>query len=110
MVVYVLSAFIIPVNFDEMPEATIKVRRITVEEAREILANGFVSAVGHEGTAKLLSQLLGIQIPAERRTIFMRPGDRAVHFYLKSRLPEGVVLNEEQLKSLPFWLVLSEVE
>jgi hypothetical protein len=39
----------------------------------------------------------------------MKPGDRAIHFFLKSRLPEGVVLGEEELKKLDFWLVLSEV-
>jgi hypothetical protein len=110
MVVYLLNTLITPINFDEAPQAKIKLRRISVEEAKEVLADGFVSAVGHEATAKLLSQLLGIQVPMERRTIFLKPGDRAIHFFLKSRLPEGVVLTEEQLKGLDFWLVLSEVE
>ena len=110
MVVYLLNTLIVPINFDENPQARVKLRRISVEEAKEVLADGFVSAVGHEATAKVLSQLLGIQVPMERRTIFLKPGDRAVHFFLKSRLPEGVVLTEEQLKGLDFWLVLSEVE
>jgi hypothetical protein len=109
MATYVLNTLIVPVNFDESPEAVVKVRRITVEEAREILSGGFISAVGHEATAKLLSQLLGIEIPAIRQAIFMKPGDKAVHFFLKTRLPEGVVLGEEELKKLEFWLVLSEV-
>jgi hypothetical protein len=110
MVIYVLNTLITPIDFSELPEAKVRLRRITPEEARQILADGFVSAVGHEGTARLLSKLLGISIPTDRRTIFMRPGDKAVHFFLKSRLPEGVVLTEEQLKSLDFWLVLSEVQ
>jgi len=110
MAVYILNTLIVPVNFDETPEAKVRLRRISVEEARAILAGGFISAVGHEATAKLLSQLLGVEIPAIRQTIFMKPGDKAVHFFLKSRLPEGVVLGEEELKRLEFWLVLSEVE
>jgi hypothetical protein len=109
MAVYILNTLIVPVNFDEAAEAKVKLRRITVEEARQILSSGFVSAVGHEATAKLLSQLLGIQIPMERRTIFMKPGDKAIHFFLKTRLPEGTILGEEELKKLDFWLVLSEV-
>jgi hypothetical protein len=112
MVLYVLNTLITPINFDEYAEARVKLRKITISEAREILASttDFVSAVGHEATAKLLSQLLGIQIPAERRTIFMRPGDKAIHFFLKVRLPEGIILTEEQLRRLDYWLVLSEVE
>jgi hypothetical protein len=110
MVVYILNTLIVPIDFDKFSEARIKLKKISVEEAKEVLANGFVSAVGHEATAKLLSQLLGIQIPVERRTIFMKPGDRAIHFFLKARLPEGVILDEEQLRRLDYWLVLSEVE
>jgi hypothetical protein len=110
MVTYVLNTLITPVDFDEFSEIKIRLRRISVEEARQIISDGFISAVGHEGTARLLSQLLGIQIPAERRTIFMRPGDKAIHFFLKVRLPEGVILDEEQLRRLDYWLVLSEVQ
>jgi hypothetical protein len=111
MVLYVLNTLITPINFDEYAEARVRLRKVSVEEAREILAStNFISAVGHEGTAKLLSQLLGVHIPAERRTVFMKPGDKAIHFFLKTRLPEGVVLSEDELKKLDFWLVLSEVQ
>jgi hypothetical protein len=110
MVVYILNTLIVPIDFDKFSEARIKLKKISVEEAKEVLANGFVSAVGHEATAKLLSKLLGVEIPMNRQTIFMRPGDKAIHFFLKVRLPEGVILTEEQLRSLDFWLVLSEVE
>jgi len=110
MVVYVLNTLITPVDFDKFSEVRVKLKKISVEEAKEILANGFVSAVGHEATARLLSQLLGIQVPMERRTIFLKPGDRAVHFFLKTRLPEGAILSEDELRKLDFWLVLSEVQ
>jgi hypothetical protein len=65
--------------------------------------------VGHEATASLLSKLLGVTIPFNRATIFLQPGDRCLHFFLKSRIPEGKILTEDELKSLDFWLVLSEV-
>jgi len=109
MVLYVLNSLIIPVNFDERSEAVVRMKKITIEEAKSLLKNPFVSAVGHEGTAKLLSELLGIEIPVNRTTIFMKQGDLAIHFFLKERLPEGKVLSKEELQGLQYWLVLSEV-
>jgi len=105
-----MNTLITPINFDKTQTATVTFRKITVEEAKEILKNTFVSAIGHEGTAKLLSQLLGVNIPTNRITIFMEKGDKAIHFFLKQRLPEGAVLSEDELKKLQFWLVLSEVQ
>ena len=88
--------------------------RMTMEEARERAKKAFeraelVSAVGHEGTAMLLSRLLGLEIKAERKTVFLRKGDSAIQFFLKERLPEGKVLSEEELSRLAYWLVWSEV-
>jgi hypothetical protein len=85
-------------------------RPISVEEARSILlAEGFVSAVGHEGTANLLSNLLGVSIPANRIAITMKPGDKALVFQLLHRLPEGRVLSVEELKAVPYRLGLLEM-
>jgi hypothetical protein len=39
----------------------------------------------------------------------MKPGDTGIHIFLKSRIPEGKVLTEEEIKNLPFWLVQSLV-
>jgi len=108
--VYLLNTLVIPVNFDTYDEAYIKMEKISVDEAKQILQNKeFISAIGHEGTAKLLSQLLGINIPVNRITVFFEPGDIGIHFFLKQRLPEGKVLTEEELKELDFWLVKSEL-
>ena len=40
----------------------------------------------------------------------MEPGDKAIHLFLKERLPEGKILSEEEMKSVKYWLVLSEIE
>jgi Domain of unknown function (DUF1874). len=108
--IYLLNTLVIPVNFDTYENVYIRAETITIEEAKQILINNpFISAIGHEGTAKLLSQLLGINIPVNRITVFFEPGDIGIHFFLKQRLPEGKVLTEEELKELDFWLVKSEV-
>jgi hypothetical protein len=108
---YVLNTLIVPIDFSRHPSATVKFKRITVEEAKQLIASQpFVSAVGHEGTAQLLSRLLGVTIPYNRIQIYMQPGDKAIHFFLRTRLPEGRVLSEDELQKLDFWLVLSEVQ
>lgn len=78
----------------------------TVDEIKAILAKSenVVSAVGHQSTANVLSQLLGQDIPMNRIQVSMTPGDKAIVFRLKTRLPEGAVLDEDQLRSLDYEL------
>ena len=76
--------------------------KISVEEAKPYLEGRFTSAIGHQGTADLLTSLLGIPVPMNRIAIKMADGDMAVVFRLKNRLPEGVVLPEEELSKLDY--------
>jgi hypothetical protein len=100
----------IPVDFETQERYTVYLTRITPRTAKELLeGKEFVSAIGHEATAKVLSDLLGINIPYNRITVKMKPYDSAIHFVLKTRLPEGKVLTEEELKELEFTLALSTV-
>ena len=111
MTIYVLNTLIVPINFDKYRRVKITLTQISVEEARMILeGTKFVSAVGHEATAKLLSQLLQIEIPFNRIQVYFEPNDVGIHFFLKTRIPEGKILSEEELKKLDFWLVKSEVD
>jgi len=64
---------------------------LSLEEAKKQLKLGFVSAIGHSATADFLSQILAIDIPSKRVSIHMQPGDSAIVFCLKERLPEGFV-------------------
>ena len=88
---------------------TFKYEPISVMEAKQLIQKGFISAIGHEGTAKLLTKKLGIEIPVNRIAIEMQPGDKAIVFQLKQRLPEGVVLTEEELKKIPYSLGLLQM-
>jgi len=108
---YVLNTLITPIDFDKHKEATVKFRRINVNEAKEILKReaNVKSVVGHEVTAKLMSELLEREIPFNRETVFFEKGDKGLHFFLKERLPEGKILSKEELEKLRYWLVLSEV-
>ena len=77
-------------------------KKISKEEAIEEMGYGFVSAIGHEGTANLMSQLTGMTIPVNRVAIKMQPGDKAVVFRVLTRLPEGKVLSYEELSQIPY--------
>ncbi|MBK8972724.1 MAG: DUF1874 domain-containing protein [Hahellaceae bacterium] len=81
---------------------------LALTEANDLLRSGFESAIGHEATAEILTELLAVQVPLSRRRIEMQTGDRAVVFRLLERMPEGAVLNTEELKALRFELSLLE--
>jgi len=105
---YIANAF--SLSMLESEEATINVKVIDAETVKQIIANEEVeSAVGHESTAKVLSQLLGTEIKAERKEIKLKKGDKLIVFQLLQRLPEGRVLSEEELKQLQFKFFLVQV-
>ena len=107
---YVLNTLIVPVDFEAKQEYVVSIQKIDLETARRIIREmEFTSAVGHEATAKVLTELLGVEIPYNRIAVKMREGDSAIHFVLRTRLPEGKVLSEEELRALDFDLVFSKV-
>jgi hypothetical protein len=79
---------------------------LTIAQARDVLRDGFVSAIGHEASATLLTQLLAIDIPTNRISVTMQTGDQALILRLLQRLPEGVVLTEQEIKNTAFELAL----
>jgi hypothetical protein len=110
MTVYLLNSLIVPVDFTRYSVVWVRMRQTTVEEVRDLLKNSYwESAVGHEATASLLSKILGVEVPMRRVPIYAKPGDVLVHFGLRTRLPEGRVLSEEELRQLDFYFVVSEI-
>lgn len=67
-----------------------------------------ISAIGHQATAEILSELLGIQIPFNRINVSMETGDKAIVFKLKQRLEENKTLTKEEMKDLDYELGLLE--
>jgi len=88
-------------------KTALEVEAISVEEVKKILqweldhGRQFVSSVGHEPTAKLMTKLLGIEIPFNRIAVKLKTWDTLLVFQILQRLPEGVVLDEEAVKAVP---------
>jgi len=107
---YVLSTGFVPVDLEKHRKVVIVQRIISVQEAKQLLANSnFISAVGHQSTAHLMSAVLGISVPYNRAQIYLEPGDQAVGFVLKARPPEGRVLSREELESIGYYFIHARV-
>lgn len=81
---------------------------LSPETARAMLSGQEpISAIGHAATAAWVSELLQRPVPANRIAVRLQPGDSALVFRLTQRLPEGQILNLDQLRDLPYefgWL------
>lgn len=66
------------------------VRKLSKEEVKLILGQGFESYVGHQDTANVLSNELGLDVPCNRGMLLLGKDDVAiVAQYMGGRLPEG---------------------
>jgi hypothetical protein len=87
-------------------EATLEFRPTTAEFVAPFLREqGVISVVGHADTARLFSRLLGVEIPVNRATFTLQPGQpMLVGQYSGPRLPEGATELPEGA-TIKWWLV-----
>jgi len=104
---YVANAFSLSMLDDK--EVYLKVKEVDAETVKSMLKKPFVSAVGHESTAKLLTALLGVEVPYNRIQVRLQKGDRLLVFQLLTRLEEGRLLDEDELRRLPHKFYIVEV-
>ncbi len=77
-------------NLDK--QSNIQIQPITSQEVQQILQQGFISAVGHQDTANVLSNILGVPVSANRININFRKDTILIVAQLTGgRLPEGAV-------------------
>lgn len=80
---------------------------IDTETAKRLIQlHGYTSAIGHEGTADVLSELLGVEVSMNRIKSTQRPGQLAVCLQLRDRQPEGVILTADVVKRIGYDLRL----
>jgi len=83
-------------------EATIRIKKVDTEYVKQLIQNNgsIISIVGHEGTAQVLTQLLGVNINVNRVQYVMGSNDILVIFQLLTRLPEGKILTAQEVQQL----------
>jgi Domain of unknown function (DUF1874) len=76
---------------------------ITLADAKALVKNNETeSSIGHASTADILSELLEIKIQANRIEYLQSVDDVALIFKLKSRIPEGKVLNRTEIEEIGY--------
>ena len=76
---------------------------ISLLEVKELVKNSrIVSAIGHAATADVLSDLLEIEVKANRIEFVQSVDSVAIIFKLKSRIPEGKVLNQTEIEEIGY--------
>jgi hypothetical protein len=83
-----------------------EMRTVDLDEARKLVADApaIDSAVGHDATAAVLSELLGEVVPLNRQQFRQRPGQSALVLKLHGRPPEGVILDRTAMDSIGYSL------
>lgn len=104
--VYVLAnAFSLGMISSSLNEGIIHFEKVSLDTLKYLLSQNGVtvkSVVGHQATASVLSQLLGIPVSCNRVPYTLSKDESLIVFQLKTRLEEGKVLTEEELKALEF--------
>lgn len=60
------------------------------------------SIIGHDATAKVMTALLGVDVPVNRQMFSQQVGQQALVFKLNGRLPEGKVLTVDEIEAIGF--------
>jgi hypothetical protein len=95
---YLMSTTVIPSGAD----GTWTMKTLPLQEARALNALGSVSAIGHQSTAEIISELLGAEVPMNRINVIPREGDLFLCFKLNSRPPEGAILSREEIEKVGY--------
>jgi len=105
MTVYLSNAFSLSML---TPPTTIKVVEASIEDVKNILSSNFISAIGHEATAKIITTQLGVNVPVNRVSIRLNQGDTLIVYQLLKRLEEGKILSEDEMRQMPAkWYVVT---
>jgi phosphoribosylanthranilate isomerase len=79
-------------------------RTISLEEAKKMIqfAPEIISAVGHQATAEIITDLLETEIVLNRINFHQEAGQQALVFKLNSRPPEGMILSRDEIKAFGY--------
>ncbi len=100
--IYLGNAFSLSMLNSNDDEINVSVKEVKLQEVKDVLKNNlFTSAVGHQSTAEILTELLEIPVDMNRINVKLEKGNTLYVFQLLARLPEGKVLTADEIKTLP---------
>ena len=80
-----------------------RLRDASLEEIKALIdGEEILSAVGHEGTGQILTDLLGVDVPVNRIQFEQGIGQVAVCFKLKGRPEEGKILSLKEIEDIGY--------
>lgn len=85
-------------------DGTFVLETIGLDEARALVADpaGILSAVGHQSTAQILTELLEVEVPVNRITFAQQQGQVALVFKPHGRPPEGAILSRKEIEAIGY--------
>jgi hypothetical protein len=90
---------------------TFRYKKISLDDAKKLVKEGFQSAIGHDATANIISTLLNINCPVNRILYRQEIVESALVFKLKGRPKEGQILTEDELKKIGYeWGILIRIK
>jgi hypothetical protein len=82
-----------------------EVRTISLEQAQQLAkdnADNLLSAIGHDSTSQIMTELLGVNVTVNRIQFAQELGQIALVFKLKGRAPEGVILDTAGIEAIGY--------
>lgn len=82
---------------------------ISLRDAKNIIqGKEILSAVGHQSTAEILTELLETEIPVNRIQFTQEIGQKALVFKLNGRPEEGKILTRDEIEAIGYKFQLLE--
>lgn len=86
-------------------------KTISLDEAKQLIQDReILSAVGHESTAQILTELLEVYVPLNRIQFKQQSGQKALCFKLSGRPQEGTILTAEEIEKIGYEFKLLEMK
>ena len=90
-------------------EGSYTLKQISLEEAKTLVhTNEVLSAIGHQSTAEILTELLETSIPLNRIMFAQETGQKAIVFKLNGRPEEGKILTRDEIEAIGYKFQLLE--
>ncbi|AOY78202.1 hypothetical protein BJL90_02245 [Clostridium formicaceticum] len=86
-----------------------KISDISTNEAKALIReHGHISAIGHEATAEVMSEILEAKIEMNRIQFQQEVGQKAIVLKLNVRPAEGVILSRQEIEAIGYCFKLME--